>query len=311
MEFGVNDLSRYGSASYAHSRELTKHELLSAKEEIELSRRVQLSILVKKASHGREPDMHELKILSRGEKAKATLLTSNMRLVFHIAKYYRFRGLAYADLVGEGTCGLIKAIVKFDPNRGFRFSTYASHWVKQAVTRSVAEKSRLVRVPVNIHDMIITTNRAERNFRDKFGRKPMPAELARDVGLPITKVLLLLSCANVNSMDEPLGSTTDATAKDRIASDEVDPTQQGDRFLFLSVLRESMRSLSPREAHIVELRYGLGEGQRPMTLEQVGSLYHITRERVRQIEANALRKMRDPATAIRVRDVIATSNTAE
>ena len=311
--FGV---STYGAASYAHSGELTKHELLTAREEIHYAEQVQLSLMVKKSALGRDLEPHERKILARGDAARNVLLVRNMRLVFHIAKYYRFRGLSYPDLVSEGTFGLMRAISKYDPTLGFRFSTYASHWVKQAVTRSVAEKSRLVRVPVNIHDLLMSTGRVEREFRDKFGRKPMAEELAARLGLPLSKVLLLQSCSmDVGSMDEPLTTTAGArgfSAKDRIASgEEGQPSVQGDRFLLLTALRESMKSLSQREARIIELRFGLTDERRPLTLEQVGKIFGITRERVRQLEAGALRKMRDPSMAVKVRDVIAAFNAIE
>jgi RNA polymerase primary sigma factor len=249
-------------------------------------------------------------ILEKGEDAKRVLVKTNMRLVFHICKYYRFRGVAYPDLVQEGTFGLIKAVDKYDPERGFRFSTYASWWIKQSVSRAIAEKSRIVRLPVHIHDLMVSLNRVERQFTAQNARKPTPHELAERLALPIQKVELLVKCSrDVNSMDVniydnkgKMNTNNEQQVKDRIASDGNEPSSLNERNCIRNELRRAMQSLSEREAQIVEMRFGLADGNQ-MTLEEIGKQFNVTRERIRQIEARALSKMRNPMKANEIREI--------
>lgn len=249
-------------------------------------------------------------MIDRGEQAKKILVRANMRLVFHIAKYYRYRGVAYPDLVQEGTFGLIKAVDKYDPDRGFRFSTYASWWIKQSVSRAIAEKSRIVRLPVHIHDMMVSIFRVQKQYLAVYSRKPTPAELAERLCLPIQKVELLVKCArDVNSMDEnvypnrgKMIPSNDVQVKDRIASLEIEPSSINERNSLREELRRSMQILSEREAQIVEMRFGLTDGNQ-MTLEEIGKLFNVTRERIRQIEARALSKMRSPMKADEMKEI--------
>ena len=252
-------------------------------------------------------------LIERGEIAKKRLVSANMRLVLHIAKYYRYRGITYPDLVQEGTFGLVKAVEKYDPERGFRFSTYASWWIKQAISRSVAEKSRIVRLPVHIHDLMVSLSRVEKSFQIANGRTPTTSELAQRLGLPVQKVeLLVKSKREVNSIDEDAftgsskngggGSGNEIQVKDRIVSDHVDPSERNENLYIRAELRRSMASLSEREAQILEMRFGLIDGN-SRTLEEIGKLFNVTRERVRQIEARALSKLRQPRTTSELKEI--------
>jgi|MDTB01.2.fsa_nt_gb RNA polymerase sigma factor (sigma-70 family) len=315
---------------------LVKHELLTAADEIQLARQYRLGQHVdthaKKMSEklGREAsnaevakalEIEEYKVpflSERGNAAKSTLVRANMRLVFHMAKYYRFRGLSYPDLVQEGTFGLMKAVDRYDPNRGFRFSTYASWWIKQSVSRAIAEKSRIVRLPVHIHDLMVSMSRAERQFAIANNRKPTPDELAERLALPVQKVELLKKCGrDVNSMDENIynnnakaATNNEVQVKDRLQSSGSEPLQLNERNSQRQELRRAMRSLTEREAQIVEMRFGLADGN-PMTLEDIGKQFNVTRERIRQIEARALSKMRHPMKAGELREIFQDDNLAQ
>jgi len=311
------------------AKELVKHELLTAADEVDLARQFKLGMQIQvqrdymKNKLGRTPSTDEVAsslelpngaavemIEEKGENAKASLVQANMRLVFHIAKYYRYRGVAYPDLVQEGTFGLMKAVDKYDPDRGFRFSTYASWWIKQSVSRAIAEKSRIVRLPVHIHDMMVSITRAEKQFVQQHSRKPSSQELADRLALPLQKVELLVKCArDVNSMDEnvyqnkgKMASNNEVQVKDRIASESTEPQSLNERNSLREELRRSMRILSEREAQIVEMRFGLADGN-PMTLEEIGKHFRVTRERIRQIEARALSKMRHPGKTSEIKEI--------
>lgn len=312
------------------AKELVKHELLTATDEVDLARQFKLGVQINAQRDylagrlGHMPSKSEIAdslelpssdvvamIEEKGENAKSTLVQANMRLVFHIAKYYRYRGVAYPDLVQEGTFGLMKAVDKYDPDRGFRFSTYASWWIKQSVSRAIAEKSRIVRLPVHIHDMMVSISRAEKQFVETHARKPSAQELADRLALPLQKVELLVRCArDVNSMDEnvyqnkgKMSGGNEVQVKDRIASTEVSqPAYINERNSLRTELRRSMQILSEREVQIVEMRFGLADGN-PMTLEEIGKHFRVTRERIRQIEARALSKMRHPGKTSEIKEI--------
>lgn len=306
------------SRSYISSDILLNHGLLTAAHEFGLARQFKVSVQIQAQrkmmddSYGRPVTDEELAnvletpidrvgvLLSKGNLAKKILVKANMRLVFHIAKCYRFRGVSYPDLVQEGTFGLIKAIEKYNPDRGFRFSTYASWWIKQAMSRSIAEKSRIVRLPVHIHDMMLSVDRTEKELTVLNSRRPTPEELAERLALPISKVELLLSCSRtVNSIDQNVyqnkgqqSNSNEVQVKDRLVSASThSPSAFNDKRSMRQDLRNAMEILSEREAQIVEMRFGLGDGN-PMTLEEIGKQFNVTRERIRQIEARALAKMR-------------------
>jgi RNA polymerase sigma factor (sigma-70 family) len=308
-----------GEGQNSFAKELVKHSLLSANDEMGLSRQYKLGVQILAQQKlmgetmGRQVSDEELAmaleipsdqvslLIEKGEAAKKILVRANMRLVFHIAKYFRYRGVAYPDLVQEGTFGLIKAVDKYDPERGFRFSTYASWWIKQSVSRAIAEKSRIVRLPVHIHDLMVSISKAEKQFIMQYARKPSAEELAETMALPLQKVQLLLKCGRgVNSMDEAVFQSkagmpvaNEVQVKDRIASEGSQPSLLNEKNSVRSELRRAMRILSVREAEIIEMRFGLGDGN-PMTLEEIGKHFNVTRERIRQIESRALSKMRHP-----------------
>jgi len=310
------------------AKDLVKHDLLTAQDELDLSRQYKLGMQVDaqranlKNLLSRDPNdlevaesleipLSQLNIVEdRAVNSKSVLVQANMRLVFHIAKYYRYRGVAYPDLVQEGTFGLMKAVEKYDPERGFRFSTYASWWIKQSVSRAIAEKSRIVRLPVHIHDMMVSIARAEKQFMASNSRKPTTQELSERLGLPIQKVELLIKCArDVNSIDEnvyqnkgKVAANNEVQVKDRIASDETDPSLLNEKNSLREELRRAMKILSEREAQIVEMRFGLANGT-PMTLEEIGKHFSVTRERIRQIEARALSKMRHKEKATELKEI--------
>jgi RNA polymerase sigma factor (sigma-70 family) len=317
-----------GNQNVNFAKDLVKHDLLTASSELALARQFRVGVQIKaQRAHlenqiGRAPtdaetaeslEISEVEmgmLVQKGADAKTTLVQANMRLVFHIAKYYRFRGVSYPDLVQEGTFGLMKAVDKFDPERGFRFSTYASWWIKQSVSRAIAEKSRIVRLPVHIHDMMVSISRAERQFAVANSRKPTPTELAERLALPVRKVELLVKCArDVNSMDENVyqnkgkaAGSNEVQVKDRIVSETSEPSRLNENNSLRSELRRVMQILSEREAQIVEMRFGLSDGN-PMTLEEIGKFFSVTRERIRQIEARALSKMRHPLKATEMREI--------
>lgn len=329
IDVGEESIARFGKS-------LVKHELLTADDEIQLSRQYRVGLHIDmhrtkmeeqlgrdvtdaEVAKSMEIEEHQVQFLSeRGKAAKSALVRANMRLVFHMAKYYRFRGLSYPDLVQEGTFGLMKAVDRYDPDRGFRFSTYASWWIKQSVSRAIAEKSRIVRLPVHIHDLMVSMSRAERQFAIANNRKPTPEELAERLALPVQKVELLKRCGrDVNSMDENVynnnakaTSSNEVQVKDRLQSTGTAPQSLNERNSQRQELRRAMRSLTEREAQIVEMRFGLADGN-PMTLEDIGKKFNVTRERIRQIEARALSKMRHPMKAGELREIFQDDNLAQ
>lgn len=233
-----------------------------------------------------------------GEMARKILIRTNMRLVFHIARQYMRRGVTYSDLVQEGTLGLIKAVDKYDGEKGYRFSTYASWWIKQSISRSVAEKSRVVRLPVHIHDLVLSAIRVERKFREDYSRTPTNDELAQCMEIPVRKLHAILKLAKeVQSADFRLYSKTqkEGTAlftKDRLMSEVTDPRDL-DAFKYVRTeLQKAMVILTEREYEVLSMRMGLNSGT-PMTLDEVGKAHKVTRERIRQIEARAMKKLTD------------------
>ena len=310
-------------------QDLTKHGLLTATDEFQLARQYKLGVQVQvqrkfmTEEFGRPILDTELAdalglesadqveyLITKGKDAKKALVKTNMRLVFHICKYYRNRGVAYPDLVQEGTFGLIKAVDKYDPDRGFRFSTYASWWIKQSVSRAIAEKSRIVRVPVHIHDMMVSFSRTERQLIAATSRKPTAPELAEKLALPLKKVELLVKLSrDVSSTDIDVyenrglsAGNNEVQVKDRLVSETAAPSFLNERNSMLSELRRVMSSLSEREAQIVEMRFGLADGNQ-MTLEEIGKQFKVTRERIRQIEARALSKMRSPNKVDEIKEI--------
>jgi RNA polymerase primary sigma factor len=274
VEPGVDSLRLYLHA-------IGRVQLLTAEQEVELSKRIE-----------------------RGDMdAKRQMVEANLRLVVSIAKGYVGRGLSFLDLIQEGSLGLIRAVEKFDYRRGYKFSTYATWWIRQAVTRAVADKSRTIRIPVHINEKLTKVRAAERGLVQDLGREPEPIEVAREVGLDLSEVreLMGLAAAPV-SLEAPIGEDGNGRVAD-IVPDENDqgPFERATDQLQREGLDRALRLLTERERKVIELRYGLTDAE-PQTLEQIGRDLGITRERVRQIETNSLRKLKRLPQAQSLRD---------
>jgi RNA polymerase primary sigma factor len=250
-------------------REASRHRLLTAAQEVALAKRIE------------EGD----------ELAKAEMIQSNLRLVVSIAKNYRNQGLPFLDLIQEGTLGLIRAVEKFDWRRGFKFSTYATWWIRQAVARALADKARTIRMPVHIVERLQKINRAERSLWTQLGREPTLDEIADEASLTPQQVVEVRAAARASaSLDAPIGDADDAVLGDFVAGNEPLPEETVDTHLRRQALMRALGALPEREREVVTLRYGI-DGNEPRTLEEIGRRLGLTRERVRQIELDSLRRL--------------------
>ena len=262
-------------------REIGKIPLLTYEEELDLAQR----------------------ILDGDEAAAQKLAESNLRLVVSIAKKYVGRGMLFLDLIQEGNMGLIKAVEKFDYHKGFKFSTYATWWIRQAITRAIADQARTIRIPVHMVETINKLIRTSRHLLQQLGREPTPEEIAKEMEIPVEKVMEIQKIAqDPVSLETPIGEEDDSHLGDFIPDDDSPAPQDSAAYTLLrEQLEEVMSTLTPREAKVLKLRFGLEDGK-ARTLEEVGKEFQVTRERIRQIEAKALRKLRHPSRSKKLRD---------
>ena len=264
-------------------KEIGKVPLLTAEKELELANRM---------SHG-------------DESAKKQIVEANLRLVVSIAKRYVNRGMFFLDLIQEGNLGLMKAADKFDYGKGFKFSTYATWWIRQAITRAIADQARTIRIPVHMVETINKVLRVSRQLLQEMGREPTEEEIAKEMDMPVDKVREILKIAQEPvSLEMPIGEEEDSHLGDFIADDNTPaPADAAPYQMLREHLLEVLHTLTPREEAVLKLRFGLEDG-RPRTLEEVGKVFDITRERIRQIEAKALRKLRHPSRSKKLKDYL-------
>ncbi|KAF0818351.1 MULTISPECIES: RNA polymerase sigma factor RpoD [unclassified Cytobacillus] len=287
-EFDLNDLSvppgvKINDPVRMYLKEIGRVDLLSAEEEIALANRIE------------EGD----------EEAKRRLAEANLRLVVSIAKRYVGRGMLFLDLIQEGNMGLIKAVEKFDYRKGFKFSTYATWWIRQAITRAIADQARTIRIPVHMVETINKLIRVQRQLLQDLGREPTPEEIAEDMDLTPDKVREILKIAQEPvSLETPIGEEDDSHLGDFIEDqDATSPSEHAAYELLKEQLEDVLDTLTDREENVLRLRFGLDDG-RTRTLEEVGKVFGVTRERIRQIEAKALRKLRHPSRSKRLKDFL-------
>ncbi|MBA3872593.1 MAG: RNA polymerase sigma factor RpoD [Anaerolineae bacterium] len=290
-------------------KEMARVPLLNTEEEISLAKRLELGDecerkLRKDPQHKKAAEWQAKS--SDGMDAREHLIKANTRLVVSIAKKYMSRGVPFLDLIQEGNLGLMKAVEKFDYRRGYRFSTYATWWIRQTITRAIADQGRTIRVPVHMSDRIRRLYRVARQLEQEYGRKPTPDEIAKEMQCEPRKVQWMLRVSwQPLSLEHPVGEDEDSELGNFIENDsELTPAQSAHDNLLREKIEEVLSTLTPREARILRLRFGLQNG-RCYTLEEVGQKFGLTRERIRQIEGRALRRLRHPRRARQLRDYLA------
>ena len=302
-------------------KEIGKVPLLSAEEEIELAQKMEagvvaaekINILKGRMEEASEEEKEELKAeikdlqkeVDLGSDAKKRLAQANLRLVVSIAKRYVGRGMLFLDLIQEGNLGLIKAVEKFDYRKGYKFSTYATWWIRQAITRAIADQARTIRIPVHMVETINKLIRVSRQLLQELGREPSPEEIAEEMNMPVERVREILKISQEPvSLETPIGEEEDSHLGDFIRDENVPVPADAAAFTLLKEqLEEVLGTLTEREQKVLTLRFGLEDG-RARTLEEVGKEFNVTRERIRQIEAKALRKLRHPSRSRKLKDYL-------
>jgi len=299
-------------------KEIGKVPLLSAEEEIELAQKMEagavatekIAILEERMEDADDAELKEeienlQKDVDLGSEAKKRLAEANLRLVVSIAKRYVGRGMLFLDLIQEGNLGLIKAVEKFDYRKGYKFSTYATWWIRQAITRAIADQARTIRIPVHMVETINKLIRVSRQLLQELGREPSPEEIAAEMNMPVDRVREILKISQEPvSLETPIGEEEDSHLGDFIKDDNVPVPADAAAFTLLKEqLEEVLSTLTDREQKVLTLRFGLEDG-RARTLEEVGKEFNVTRERIRQIEAKALRKLRHPSRSRKLKDYL-------
>ena len=293
-------------------KEIGKVPLLSPDEETELAQKMSDGAMAKEQLESMEGqdipegDLAQLKSLIReGDKAKQKLAEANLRLVVSIAKRYVGRGMLFLDLIQEGNLGLIKAVEKFDHTKGYKFSTYATWWIRQAITRAIADQARTIRIPVHMVETINKVIRVSRQLLQELGHDPSPEEIAAEMSMPVDKVREILKIAQEPvSLETPIGEEEDSHLGDFIPDEGAgEPSEAASFTLLKEQLVDVLSTLTPREEKVLKLRFGIEDG-RTRTLEEVGKEFNVTRERIRQIEAKALRKLRHPSRSKKLKDFL-------
>lgn len=292
-------------------KEIGKVPLLSADEEIELAKEMEEGDMALSQLEELDDDIDEEKraqlqeLVDKGDRAKKKLAEANLRLVVSIAKRYVGRGMLFLDLIQEGNLGLIKAVEKFDYRKGYKFSTYATWWIRQAITRAIADQARTIRIPVHMVETINKLIRVSRQLLQELGREPSPEEIAKEMDIPVERVREILKISQEPvSLETPIGEEEDSHLGDFIQDENVPvPAEAAASTLLREQLVEVLETLTEREQRVLRLRFGLDDG-RNRTLEEVGKVFNVTRERIRQIEAKALRKLRHPSRSRKLRDYL-------
>ena len=293
-------------------KEIGKVSLLMPEEETELAQRMSAGLLAAEQlekldeSSVSAEELKELKRLAKdGERAKQKLAEANLRLVVSIAKRYVGRGMLFLDLIQEGNLGLIKAVEKFDYTKGYKFSTYATWWIRQAITRAIADQARTIRIPVHMVETINKVIRVSRQLLQELGHDPSPEEISEEMNMPVDKVREILKIAQEPvSLETPIGEEEDSHLGDFIPDEGAsEPSEAASFTLLKEQLVDVLSTLTPREEKVLKLRFGIEDG-RTRTLEEVGKEFNVTRERIRQIEAKALRKLRHPSRSKKLKDFL-------
>ena len=306
--FGTDDPVRM------YMKEIGKVNLLSSDEEVELAQAMAAGADAKTQLEELEAAGEEIpaelrtelnKLIKKGERAKQRLAEANLRLVVSIAKRYVGRGMQFLDLIQEGNLGLIKAVEKFDYTKGYKFSTYATWWIRQAITRAIADQARTIRIPVHMVETINKVIRVSRQLLQELGHDPTPEEIAAEMNMPVERVREILKIAQEPvSLETPIGEEEDSHLGDFIPDEDAsEPAEAASFTLLKEQLVEVLSTLTPREEKVLKLRFGIEDG-RTRTLEEVGKEFNVTRERIRQIEAKALRKLRHPSRSKKLKDFL-------